>query len=311
MRMGKGAEVPPQPPVPPHCTVASAGAAGYAPHRERTRMTTARDRFAALAALDDAAIDVPTGALVIAQEAYAALDIDLYLARLDDLAAAARPHVPASLAVAERMARLTRFLYVEQGFTGNDRSYYDPRNSFLNEVLDRRTGIPITLSIVYCAVGQRLGLSLGGVGFPGHFLVKHLGDPEIIADPFFGKLVTVEECAARLREVYGPNARFDHAYLRPASPRDILVRMLSNLKRVYVENGDVMRTLSCIDRILLLTPEAVQELRDRGLLYRKLECFGPALRDLEHYLRLAPQGEGADAVRAILPALQRDAAHVQ
>lgn len=274
-------------------------------------MITPRERFAALAKRGDAAIDVATGALVIAQEEYPGLDVDEYLARLDSLAAAARRRVPAALPVAERMARLAQFLYVDQGFIGNDRTYYDPRNSYLNDVLDRRTGIPITLSIVYCAVGHRLGLALGGVGFPGHFLVRHLGDPEIIADPFFGKLVTVDECAARLEAVYGAKGVFDHVVLRPASSRETLVRMLSNLKRIYVESGDVMRTLSCIDRILLLTPAAAQELRDRGLLFRRLECFGAALRDLERYLQLAPDGEGADAVRTMLPALRRDASHVQ
>lgn len=274
-------------------------------------MNPARERFAALAALADAEIDVTTAALVIAQEEYPTLDVDAYLHQIAGLAAVARERVPQRAAVAERMARLAEFLFVDEGFVGNDRSYYDPRNSFLNQVLDRRTGIPITLSIVYCAVGRHLGLALGGVGFPGHYLVKHLGAPEIIADPFFGKLVTVDECAARLRKAYGPNTRFDHSFLRPASPRDTLVRMLSNLKRVYVESGDATRTLACIDRILLLVPNAATELRDRGLLYRQLECFGAALRDLERYLQLAPRGEGAEAVRAILPALQRDAALVQ
>lgn len=274
-------------------------------------MNPARARFAAIAALADADIDVTTAALVLAQEEYPALDIDSYIARIDALAAGARRCVPQRGAVVERMARLAEFLWRDQGFVGNEQDYCDPRNSFLNEVLDRRTGLPITLSLVYCAVGRRLGLAVGGVGFPGHFLVKHLGAPEVIADPFFGKLVTVNECAARLRATYGPRARFDPSLLRPASPRDTLVRMLGNLERVYAESGDTRRRLACLDRMLLLVPDSLPVLRIRGLLYRQLDCFNAAVADLARYLELAPDGEDADLVRGFLPELHRAAAFVQ
>lgn len=274
-------------------------------------MSAARERFTALAARSDAEIDVPTAALIIAQEEYPQLDVAACLAQLTALAALARRHVPAAGSLPGRVARLVAFLRGEAGFTGNVREYYDPRNSYLNEVLERRTGIPITLAIVYCAVGRRLGLPLHGVGFPGHFLVGCDGEPSLIVDPFYGVLLDETDCARRLVQTCGPTARFDRSLLRPATARATLVRLLSNLKRVYLERRDALRALACVERLLLLHADAPLELRDRGLLYRELECFGAALRDLERFLRLAPDGEGAEAVRALLPELRRAAARVQ
>src|SRR5262249_45410061 len=149
-----------------------------------------RERFAALAAGPDAHIDVAEAALLIAQEEYPQLDVAAYLARLDDLAAQAGADLRAGLPAAEQVARLNHLLLLVLGFKGNDRNYYDPRNSFLNDVLDRRTGIPITLSVVYSEVAQRLDLPIYGVSFPGHFLVRHVTEPPIIIDPFFGGVIT-------------------------------------------------------------------------------------------------------------------------
>jgi len=274
-------------------------------------MTNARARLAALAAGPDDDIDVAEAALLVAQEEYPRLDIGLYLERLDQLAAAARLTVHADMSPVEQVARLNHFLFVERCFTGNNKSYYDARNSYLNDVIDRRKGIPITLSIVYAEVAQRLDLPIFGVSFPGHFLVRYVGEPEIIIDPFFGKTITADECAHRIEAIYGKDTRFDRRLLRPASPREILVRMLSNLKQVYVEKHDLERALSCVDRILLLAPETPRELRDRGILYQRLECFAAALRDFERYLQLAPDDDTADVIRSTLPELQRQAASLQ
>jgi regulator of sirC expression with transglutaminase-like and TPR domain len=274
-------------------------------------MSEARKRFAELAARPDGEIDVAEAALVIAQEEYPALEVDNYLKDLDDLAAAAGHELRGAYSATAKVARLNHFLFVQCGFTGNSEQYYDARNSFLNEVLERRTGIPITLSIVYCEVGQRLGLPVYGVSFPGHFLVKCVAEPEIIIDAFFGTIISLEECERRLRGVYGSEARLEERLLRPATPRAILARMLSNLKQVYVEQRDLLRALACVDRILLLTPEAPRELRDRGILYHRLECFAAALRDLERYLQRAPDDDGADAVRAIIPGLRLQAQRLQ
>jgi len=274
-------------------------------------MSEARKRLAALAASADQHIDVAEAALVIAQEEYPHLDVDKYLTRLDEFADAARVQIRPGMAPEEQVARLNEFLFVEHRFLGNNDSYYDPRNSYLNDVLDRRTGIPITLSLVYCEVAQRLDLPIYGVGFPGHFLAKYVGDPEIIIDPFFGKVISPVECAKRLHDIYGPSKRFDPAVLRPATAREILVRMLSNLKQVYVDKNDWLRALACVDRILLLAPDLPRELRDRGILYQRLECFSAALRDFERYLRLAPTDDAADKIRALLPELQRQATSLQ
>jgi len=259
----------------------------------------------------DERLDVALAALLIAQEEYPHLDVAGYLGRLDELAAEARSTVRADLPPADQVAQLNHYLFVKEGFTGNSNNYYDPRNSFLNDVLDRRTGIPITLSIVYSEVAQRLDLPIYGVSFPGHFLVKYVGEPEIVIDPFFRTIITPAECTQRLRGIYGADARLDRRMLNPASPREILVRLLSNLKQIYVEQSELTRALACVDRILLLAPDLPRELRDRGILYQRLECFSAALRDLERYLQLAPEDEAAPLIRETLPELQRQAAQLQ
>ncbi|MFN8628148.1 MAG: SirB1 family protein [Candidatus Binatia bacterium] len=272
---------------------------------------TARERFVRMVSGPDGAIDVAEGALLVAQEEYPDIEIAQYLRRLDDLADAARASVRAGTSANEQVARLNRFLFVDQGFTGNNDDYYDPRNSYLNQVIDRRTGIPISLGVIYSEVAQRLGLPVYGVSFPGHFLAKYLGDPEIIIDPYFGTVINEKECAQRLRGIYGAKARFDRRLLHPASPREILVRLLSNLKQIYVDESDFTRALHCVDRILLLSPNEPRELRDRGILYQRLECYAAALRDFERYLQLAPDDDAAAVIRETLPDLHRQAASLQ
>ncbi len=274
-------------------------------------MRNTREQFAALAAAPDERIDVATGALLIAQEEYPRLDVGAHLARLDALAAAARAQLREGMSGAEQVRRLNRFLFVEQGFTGNSEQYYDPRNSFLNDVLDRHTGIPISLSLVYSEVAQRLNLPVFGVSFPGHFLAKYFGEPEIIIDPFFGTIISIAECTKRLRRLYGARARVGAHLLRPATAREILVRLLSNLKQIYVEASDFPRALACVERILLLVPDTPRELRDRGILYQRLECFAAALRDFQRYLQLAPDDDAAPLIRETLPDLHRQAALLQ
>jgi regulator of sirC expression with transglutaminase-like and TPR domain len=274
-------------------------------------MNETRKRFAELAVGPDDRIDLAEAALLIAQEEYPALDIAAYLRRLDALAAAASGELRSGLAPAAQIARLNHFLFVECGFVGNNDDYYDPRNSFLNDVLDRRTGIPISLSVVYTEVAQRLDLPVYGVSFPGHFLAKYIGEHEIIIDPFFGTVISTDECAQRLRGIYGDEAQLDQRLLRPATAREILARMLSNLKQVYVQQSDFERALACVDRILLLTPNTPLELRDRGIIYQRLECFAAALQDFERYLRLAPDDDAAQLIRDLLPELQRQAAQLQ
>jgi regulator of sirC expression with transglutaminase-like and TPR domain len=279
--------------------------------RAGARLWNPRDAFAEVLRAQGERIDLARAALLIAAEEYPALDIAHYLDRLGELAREVAPRLEQARTAAERVSVLNRFLFGERGFTGNREHYEDPRNSFLNEVLDRGAGIPITLSLVYMEVARRAGVEVDGVGFPGHFLVKHgcsdeRGNREpIVVDAFFGTVLTRAECQVRLAAVLGAAAQLrPELHLRKASAREILVRLLGNLKVLYVRSADFGRALACCERILLVVPDAPHELRDRGLVYEKLECFGAAAADLERFLELAPDDESAAAVRDRLTSLR-------
>jgi regulator of sirC expression with transglutaminase-like and TPR domain len=264
-----------------------------------------REQFALLARLPDTKIDTALAALWIAAEEYPSLDPQVALSHLDALAAAARPCLGEASHDAERAERLLHFLHTEQGFVGNEKSYDDPCNSFLNVVIERRTGIPITLSLVLVEVARRAGLPLRGVSFPGHFLVKLEGPELRVLDPFHGRILELSDCRARLHAAFGLDATLrPELHLRAATPREILVRMLTNLKHLYLRARDFGRTLACCERILLLHPDAPLELRDRGLVYERLECFAAAAKDLERFLQLSPDDESAPAIRERLHTLR-------
>jgi regulator of sirC expression with transglutaminase-like and TPR domain len=275
-----------------------------------------RSRFAALATGPDDRIDLDEAALLIAAEEYEGLDVAGYLARLDELADRVRRRAAAS--DHERIAALNEVLFREARLAGNTRSYYDPRNSFLNQVLDRRRGIPISLGVVYMEVGRRLELPIAGVNLPGHFVVRYPGpEAPAVLDPFFaGAVVPDETLRERIRRAHGGTfdeeglERLLDVLLAGAAKKDILVRMLANLKWIYLQREDAERALAAMDRILLLAPDAAEELRDRGALYRELECFSAALADFQRYLVLAPDGEHAPTVRAAVADLQRQVAHI-
>jgi regulator of sirC expression with transglutaminase-like and TPR domain len=264
-----------------------------------------RDAFAAGLHGPEERIDLARSALWIAAEEYPALDVAHYLGQLDELARAVAPRLAEAQSARERVAVLNRFLFVEHGFAGNRERYDDPRNSFLNDVIDRRTGIPITLSLVYMEVARRAGIDADGVGFPGHFLVRHGAGEPVIVDCFFGTVLSPEDCQSRLTAALGAGAWLrPELHLRKATPREILVRLLGNLKLLYVRSADFGRALACCERILLVEPGAPHELRDRGLVYEKLECFGAAAADLERFLELAPDDESVGAVRERLVSLR-------
>ena len=269
-------------------------------------MKDPRERFAALAQRPDEQVDLAEAALWVAAEEYEGLDVAVYLEQLEVLATDAAPLVGASATPVERISALNDYLFRARGFTGNREHYEDPRNSFLNEVLDRGVGLPITLSIVYMEVAGRLGLSVRGVGFPGHFLAQLEGSPEVVVDAFFGQLLGPEDCVERLRSVLGPEAELvPELHLRVATRKEILARLLSNLKQIYAGSGDWVRALACCDRILLLAPDAAAELRDRGLVYEQLACFTAAAADLERVLELTPDSELSAALRDRIEALRR------
>jgi regulator of sirC expression with transglutaminase-like and TPR domain len=265
---------------------------------------TARTELERLAAREP--IDLARAALAIAREEYPDIDEARYLRVLDEFAAQVMRGLPAGALAERRVGRLNSVLFHELGFAGNQADYYDPKNSFLNEVIERRTGIPITLSVMYIEVGRRCGLRVDGIAFPGHFLCKvSLDEGELIVDPFYrGQLLGLAEIKRRLATALGEGARLDARILRPARPREILARMLQNLRAIYLDKKDLPRALSCVERLLLLSPEDGRVLRDRARLYEMLGGAEAAAGDLERVLRLDPKASDAAAIRARLDRLR-------
>jgi regulator of sirC expression with transglutaminase-like and TPR domain len=255
-------------------------------------------------------IDLARACLMIAQDAYPELEVDRYLGDIERVAARVRARLPAGGGAEERVVALNQVLFDDLGYVGNTEDYYDPRNSYLNEVIARRTGIPITLAILYMEVGRRIGLPLAGISFPGHFLVRlGLRRGMVVLDPFSGGApVSEDELRERLRRVIpeGATERLPvselplEEFLEPASNRQILARVLRNLKGIYRETGKPERLLEVLNRMLLVAPEASAELRDRGFVYHKLECYRAALKDLSDYVEREPDAPDGDEIRVRL-----------
>ncbi len=274
----------------------------------------APDAFAELMARDEADIGLARACLLIAADAYPGLDVDGYLGEIERLGARLRGRLPAACAAEERVVALNAFLFDELGFAGNAGDYYDPRNSYLNEVIDRRTGIPITLSVLYLELGRRLGLALEGVSFPGHFLVRlRLRGAMLVLDPFSGGEAQAEaDLRARLQRVIPADATGGvpvdalplDPFLEPAGTRQILARLLRNLKGIYREADQPQRQLEVLNRMLVVSPDAHAELRERGYLYQRMECYRAALKDLQDYSALEPEAVDLDDVRVRVLELQ-------
>jgi regulator of sirC expression with transglutaminase-like and TPR domain len=269
-----------------------------------------RSAFAALVA-DAETVDLAEAALLIARDDRPELDPRPYLATLDAWGARVRDRLTPPFSAPSAARALREVLFDEKGLRGNADDYYDPRNSFLNEVLDRRTGIPISLSAVYMEVGRRAGILVEGLGLPGHFIVRVGGTPGVLLDPFFGGTeLSEEQCQDRLDRVFGRKARVDAALLAACDTRTILARMLRNLKIIYGKRDDLTRAVRVCDRLLELDPGQAEERRDRGLLYGALGCYGLAADDLETYVRQAPRADDAAEVAARAAELRRLAARL-
>ena len=253
--------------------------------------------------------DLAAPAFLIARLEYRHLDPGPYLDQLDRWGDAAFHRVAADpghdAPLAARVDALNQYLFSELGFSGNRDQYDDPRNSCLNEVLDRRTGIPITLALVYIEVARRAGIRAEGVNFPGHFLVRvlqdlHTDDPGdgLIVDPFHaGAILNEQDCRLLLHRHMGEEAAWAPELLARATRRQILVRMLLNLKRLYVKWRSFPQARMITDLLLALSPSAVTELRDRGLLAYHMNDFPAALRDLEDYLKLSKITESDEELK--------------
>jgi len=261
-------------------------------------VTEPQDRFGRLIAGSDASVDLAEASLLIAAGEYPGLDVPSYLERLDEMGREVGARMPQGSSAA--IDCLNAYLFGQEGFRGNVEDYYDPRNSFLNDVMDRRTGIPITLSMVYMEVARRAGLGVFGVGLPGHFLVGAPGaGGNVLVDPFHGgALLSEDDCQKRLDRVFEGRVRLERGMLAPCSRKGILTRMLRNLKAIYVKADDYTRAVRTIDLLLRLDPRSAEDLRDRGLLHAGYGCYGLAAVDLEACLALAPTAPEAKALRA-------------
>jgi len=270
-------------------------------------MASPLEAFGELLARDDAKIDLAHACLLIAQDAYPRLEVERYLGDIERMALRLRGRTPQSLGAEERVAALNEFLFEDLGYRGNTEEYYDPRNSYLNDVMDRRIGIPISLSVLYMAVGRRVGLPLEGVSFPGHFLVRlRLRAGVLVLDPFAaGAPLSEADLRERLQRVIPPGLTPSipvselplDQFLEAASNRQILARVLRNLKAIYRETDKPQQLLDVLNRMLMVSPDSSAELRDRGLVYQKLECYRAALKDLSDYAEREPDAPDMDDVR--------------
>jgi regulator of sirC expression with transglutaminase-like and TPR domain len=255
-------------------------------------------------------ISLAQAALWIASCEYPQLDHGRYLRQLDQMASAVEPHARDATNPLTVISAINRYLFDEEGFCGNTQNYYDPRNSFLNEVLERKTGIPIMLSTVYLEVAGRLRFPLVGVGLPGHYLVKHaLFD--ILIDPFSqGRILTVADCEKRMKEVLGESVPFHESYLEAVSKSHTVSRMLNNLRNVYVNLRLYQKALDITDLVLTLQPDSPSDVRQRAAFLLELKRYGDARVALERYLELAPDAEDAEELRKTALNLRRTLAQL-
>jgi len=270
----------------------------------------ALEPFTQLLAGGDERIELARACLLIAEDAYPGLDVEGYVNEVARLALRLRARLSRTAGAEEKVVELNQFLFDELGYTGNAEEYYDPRNSYLNEVIDRRTGIPITLSVLYMELGRKIGLPLEGVSFPGHFLVRvRMRGGMLVLDPFAGgEPQTEDELRARLervipRDVTGGVPVRDlplEQFLEPASNRQILARLLRNLKGIYRQAEMPERMLDVLNRALVVSPDSASDLRDRGIVYEQLQAYRAALRDLSDYVAREPDAADIDEMRAKL-----------
>ena len=273
-----------------------------------TTLPEPRKLFAELVARPEESLDLAQAALLIACEEYPDLEVSRYVSRLSQLATAAQARI-ADDAPEAIVAGLNQVLFEEQGFRGNTEDYYDPRNSFLNDVLDRRIGIPITLSAVYMEVARRAGFRVSGVGLPGHFLVRlDVNGKARLIDPFHeGAILSEAECQERLDRSYEGKLKLEAEMLATCGQKAMLGRMLRNLKAIYLRSGDQTRALGSVELLLILNPGSAEDLRDRGLIHAALDSYAFAARDLGAYLERVPKSNEAATLRQKIEELHEKA----
>lgn len=277
----------------------------------RFEAPSALDYFTSLVA-DDASLPLVEAAAAIAQDEYPGLDTQAVLAEIDALADRLKRRIPADAVPVQRLRWLNRFFFQELGFGGNVNNYYDPGNSYLHLVLSTRRGIPITLAVLYIELATQVGLTARGVSFPGHFLVKlKMPQGEVVIDPFTGHSLSREELDDLLlpyKRNRGLLGEFDAPlglFLQAAQPRDVVARMLRNLKEIHRSAEDWPRLMAVLQRLVVLLPQAWEERRDRGLTYAELGQEAAAVGDLADYLEHAGDAQDRQAITARLSELRR------
>ena len=274
-------------------------------HSEHTAQQRAYRELAEIVAKEDAEIDLTQAALLIATIAYPDLDSARYLTQLSELAQRVRsvlalpspaemPELPDDIDPLAVITAMNTVLFEQEDFHGNYSDYYNPNNSFLNQVLEQKTGIPITLSLLYIEVGKRVGIQLDGIGLPFHFVVGcRLSDGNTwYIDPFErGQLMSEQQCRIHIRRLAGGKIRFHAHWFHPVTHKQLLIRMLTNLKNSYMHHENFPLALAVCDRLVLLAPTVAQERRDRGIVHLQLKHYVRALYDLKAYTEMAPEAE--------------------
>ena len=266
------------------------------------RLSPAGQRFYQEVQKGDGRINLAAAALYIAQEEYWEMDAGFYLERLDQMAMEVRPRLPKGRYPLKIIKVINEYLFEELGFSGNSSDYYDPDNSCLNCVIDRRLGIPITLSLVYLELARRLRFPMVGVGVPGHFLIRPVVDEmTVLVDPFHaGETMFLEDCKLRFHQQFGADAPWKDEFLSGVSPTAFLARMLMNLRAIYINNESFRKAVATLDKLLLLMPKDPRLMRDRGLLHYELKNLERAKQDLQGYLQAYPRASDKQKIQQII-----------
>jgi len=234
---------------------------------------------------------------------YPELDISKYIQKIHELGNSLKLKIGTGKNPTYLISMLNEYFFEERGFLGNKEDYYDPGNSFLNVVLDKKTGIPITISIIYSEIAKYVGLDLRIVGFPGHVIVKY--KDEIILDPFYhGILLTIEDLEENLNRNFGEDVEFIPEYLNEATTEQLLARLLRNLKNAYTQSYAYDKAIRCADMILEIQPESTEEIRDKGILEERLLHYDKSLPLLNKYLELEPEAEDVDFILELIKSVR-------
>jgi len=266
-----------------------------------------RDDFARTVRAPDQALDLARAALLVAAESDPRVDVDRQLHTLDSWAAELRGRLQPDWNNLQKLARLRNFVFEELGFRGDHKDYFNPSNSLLHEVMQRRLGVPLTLSIIFMELGWRIGIPFEGVGFPGHFLIRLTGEPgDLVLDPFnHARTMHEDDCRQLLDEVTGGRLEFDGRLLASVTKRDMITRLLLNLKGAYLRANQDEEALAAVERLLLIHPDDFDQVRDRGLLLVRLHRYGAALDALKAYLAARPDAPDRESIAQQAAALRQ------